>query len=396
MTPSPSRFALLEHCGYWARPDVQPPELPAKRLSTRGRGGHKLIELHFDQKGQFDIAATLAELGAADQRWLRAAFGQFLAHAISQAPWKVEVPIAYDPKTDTARFLPAEARDRNYKPFLKPGEIPGTLDAADWESEIEDGAVFSADWKFSEEDSFESTAILGERQVEIGALFLARATGAREVVVMLVKISPSGVEIEQRVFDAAKLDAIADLVANRLGRIPDAEPRPGPHCHELWCPARGACPEVERALMAVLPGEPLTFDIDSPERAAFVRDRVKMLETIVDMGDAAVKAYADAHDGFDLPDGRRYVPADDPVDTIHVTEGAIEVLEKHGVASALESDITKASIERALKAGDPNLKGAGLAAKKDAVVADLMRAGACLRTTKHTYRVVGSRRKGAA
>ena len=374
MRASASKFALLEHCGYFARPDVNPPREPPKVNRDAGSALQALVN-HASAPDRFE-EPSLDHLPKAVREEVRVTFDAYLGSDFAQYQWEPEVGFAYDTATDTARRL-TMVHQRDYS-SLRPGEVPGTPDAVYFDDES--NGVLVADFKFGDGNAAREELSRGQRDFNV--LAAARAFGATQAIGYIVHLMPGGPRVFLAGYDAAELAAIARRVARAVASIPDAEPRPGPHCHEMWCPARPVCPAGERALLALAPGEPLRFAIERDDQAAALWTRIAVIRAACDAAEDAAKTYAREHDGFELGDGRRLTPCQEERDSIDLegNPAALAVLP----AGAAVPTATKASIERALRAS--GLKGKELAAQVEGVVNNLRSVGAVTTKVSEMFR----------
>lgn len=374
MKPSGSKLQLLDHCAYWARPDVAAPNEESSEPADYGTYVHKLTELMI-KASSYEV--TIPE-GAAQSLKLERVEQAFV-DAVDLYEWQrdafdsaherqCEVGFSYNIRTHAVKMLPPGGRD-SYATASE-DEICATLDLV-----IRKGNYFACvdfktgsapDWKY-------------EKQLRFGALLVSRFYDAKEVECIIARpnLAPSmWVETEDTLDDYA-----VDLVA-RLKAATGAEPTPGIQCHDLYCPMRTTCP-VTQALVKQLPSGmqlPVLGEITSPEHATFTLERLALARDALDAIENKVKKYAIENGGINLPDGRVYTQVERTTRSIVLTDGAEQVLAHHlgpEYETAIEKKLTQAAIERlATKLGN------GKASKvKKQIMADLEEVSAIKRHT---------------
>jgi hypothetical protein len=135
------------------------------------------------------------------------------------------------------------------------------------------------------------------------------AYGYKEVLVIVVWITPEGVKEYRRTLTELDMLVTVEELRRLVAKIDGAEPRAGLHCHESYCPAQSVCPAASKALTAVGLHEVdkvrlRTLEIRSDREALFAIQAKNFLYATGDRINAEVKAYADRVDGFEAPDGR--------------------------------------------------------------------------------------------
>lgn len=256
-----SKSALVAACGYWARHDVTLPDDPPGPAAERGTRFHAAIAAYVEtgesQTVEPDIAAEM--LVACD--WVDA-FGRDKLEA--------EVAFAWDPDRDVAIRL--DVRERGYPEH--PTFMFGTADLVAVNRSLRVG--YLGDWKTG--DGSKALA-----QLKTLALMLARADGLESVTVEALEVDPSGVRVAVReTLDTFALAEVAVELADALARVPKAEPQPGAHCRDLYCPMRAECPAGDVAVAQLVPAEMLTrrlsTEIRTPDDAAWALDVVRLVE----------------------------------------------------------------------------------------------------------------------
>lgn len=242
-----SRSPLLAICGYPFRPDVRVPDVEAGRDAAIGTVAWARVVAHAegrDDPGNVDLTGEDAKdcdaYYAAGVAWLK---GQ-----PARAGWRYEVKFAWSPSRDVARELPSGGELRDYS--AKEGdEVCGSTDIA-----YMGGDVACVD----DIKTGVTPLVQYIPQIRTLGLFVSRAFRTSRVRVRLVKLykdKPAEEWVEE--LRRADLDALAVERREQLERAKVAQPRPGSHCVDMFCPARVACPEVPVAVAQLVPADAL-------------------------------------------------------------------------------------------------------------------------------------------
>lgn len=304
---SASKSALLFACAYPFRPEVETddraPGIPAIIGSAVQCRVTAVIRSEPDpglpdtlQGQDRERAERLSERAIA---WTK---------ANQRIGWRSEVKLAWSPSTDIARELPpsfdAEGKEtlRDYS-AAKGDEVCGSTDVLTMAGD----AVEVVDVKTGS-TPLESYV----PQVRTLTLMGARRFGVSRGRWRLVKIHEDA-EPEELTgeLDSFDLDVIAGDLAERRAAIATAEPNVGPACIDLYCDARVTCPATTQAVAELIPAEALvrhtfrmTTKVEGPEHAAWMLDRVRLVESAAKAVKEAIKA-AVPEGGWELPDGSR-------------------------------------------------------------------------------------------
>lgn len=349
--PSASRIELAQHCAYAfnsGRPWPKRPSTPAQRFGiafaeaseVRGRGEVPAIA---------EIAAAYS-LTESDERRLRIADERVVeVLAVDGAEWSTpEDPYALDLGSGRMRRLAREERALD-------GEMYGRTDLTFYRHASRVPLVVR-DFKTG----------IGARnkrpsqtpQLRFLAAAAAAVHGERSVRVELALVDePDEIKIVGEDMDALELGAVEGEIAELVERLEAApEPRPGPWCGH--CPLATECPATTAALARVegdLEAYPLQGAITSAEHASHNRHRLKVLRELLDARENEIEDFArrsplpvegkpGLYWGLVQHDGNERVDA---------SPAALELLREELGAHAeiaIEKDVSKASIERALKA----------------------------------------------
>lgn len=297
MRVSASKTSLLMHCGYFARPEAVWVNTSSP-AAERGTRFHKAIADYVSTGQRLSVVAgDIAAEYARAVNWV---------DSYGRDHLRAEVAFGWDHETDTARELGGS--DRDYSGAR--GQLAGTADLISVNRASRSGAVH--DWKTG--DGTGATM-----QLRTLALMLARAHDLDAVTVSALEVSPSGVEaVCLETLDTFDFAVIAGELAEAIAAVPDAEPAPGSHCSELYCPARASCPIGRAAIAELVPVDALvqhtmSTNITGPDHAAWMLDRVRLVEAACAAVKSAIKTACPSEgwtlvDGSVLREGTREVP----------------------------------------------------------------------------------------
>ena len=297
-----SKVGLLAHCQWYARDEAEWVDT-AGPAAERGTRFHRAIALYINGvpglplSVEDDIAAEFAHAKA----WVDLA-----REASGHGPMLAEVALAWDPATDTAEVL--HVTDRDYGKH--PGKLCGTADLVRYDAAT--ATAYVDDWKTGDGSS-------AGPQLRTLAVMVSRAYRVERVVIAALEVTAAGVrEVCQETLDGFELDAIAGELQEQLAAVASAEPTPGPHCTELYCPARGTCPSGREVVEQIIPTASLVkhrweLAIGSPEHAVWLLDHARLVEQAAKAVRDAVRAYVPPEgltlaDGSVLREGSREMP----------------------------------------------------------------------------------------
>lgn len=340
MKLSISRLPLLAACQYFARDDVEHVESPPSDDATFGTAGHALCARYIEGANvdPFSVAEEYG-LGNADADMLSAAW----AHAKTwidknrRPSWLAEARVAYQVATDTGRILERSERHRDYAD-IGPGVLPGTADIVDRAPRH----VTIGDWKFSRGLSASPTATHRDLQLHGYGLAVARAENAERATLLKLRVTQDALFEEGHTLDDFELDAAATQIRGLIDRVPGAEPKPGVHCGELWCPARATCPAVHDGMGQIIPAGALTrrmrlsLDVESDEHAEWMLGVLAGMPEAIDAIEQRIREYADRRGGIRLSDGRIYRKAYVRKEKVNLSAaGAVDALRRLGAEEAI-------------------------------------------------------------
>ena len=333
-----SKVGLLFECQYVARDDAEW-IATTSAAADRGTRFHRAIASHVGTgTWTHAVAEDIMPLCEVAQAWVDS-FGRE-----ALAP---EVAFAYDVASDTAERVELKG-ERDYP---QDGRLWGTADLVAVSRMTRTGYV--GDWKSG--DGSKSQA-----QLRTLALMLSRVEGLESVTVEALEVSAEGVRhVCRETLDAFALDAHAGELAEALASVPDAAPKPGAHCGELYCPARATCPAGRGIIVdSIIPAASLVrhrweIEIRSPEHAVWLLEHAKLVEAAAKAVKDAVKASCPPEgwqldDGSVLREGTRTMPR-------FSKESALSLLRQLGATAeqieGLTYDATESSGLRVTKPG---------------------------------------------
>lgn len=380
MRPSASSLPLLAHCQWWAHDRVQGRPLVPSPEILAGTATHAAIEAAL-------TGAAMPELEA-DAHAYYTTWAGWWAEGLPglevdiDAVWQAEQAFAYDPLTDTGRSLGA-VRGRAYPAPRTPSEIVGTVDALAVDPRRSYALV--VDWKTGD-DRARMTANAAENlQLRGYALMVSRALDVETVEVAVVRIGTQGVTVTRHVYDTLDLAPAAEELRVLLAAVPTAQPQPGLHCRR--CRAVAECPATVAATDTLAPRGPDGLTVPEPVPLEITADnahgllvRLRAVQGACEQVDGALRAFADANNGIDLGDGRRWRRVTTERQTIRLdgpeAAVALQALDAAGVSAAVEhkTSTSRAAIERVLAGA--GLKGKAKTERATAIISELAAAGA--------------------
>ncbi len=313
MRVSASKIGLLEHCQAFARPEMKW-DYSSSPAAERGTRFHAAIAAYTLGNAPVVAEATAAGFEQAC-KWLRNLTDTGATFI------KVEVAFAWDPKNDSASRL--DIVDRAYPPTSR---LCGTADLVCF---IDD--VFHVfDWKTGDASN-------AGPQLRLLGLMASRAFGVAPVVVSALEARADDIyEVGREELDDFALAALAGEVAEQLAAVESAEPKPGSHCSDLYCPARLHCPAATSAMAEVvdtIPAESLvrrpefriTDPIRTPEQAIYTVNVLRLMSTWIDAKKDEIKKRVPV-EGWQADDGQ----------VLKETTARVEALDKHRALALLK------------------------------------------------------------
>jgi hypothetical protein len=353
---SGSKLHLASLCAASARPDYEHTEVGSEKDQRVGNGFHAAVRnwIATGSSG-LPIRTTapddpiVARVDALYDAWRR-----HYALRLEAQSCRAEVTYAFDAETRAARIL-GQDLDRKYvEAGLRPTEIPVTVDMV--------CRLTVYDWKTGIQRNRQP---IGQHaQLRAGGFLAARCAGESIARIVVSYVDDDGITESDAVLDEFDFTVIEEeLVARYHAATSQPEPRPGPHCADLWCGAIASCPAVARATEAILAAEsapvadaivaPNAAAIRSPEQAAKAYVMLRQIDALSVACWRALDAYVDANGPVDLGNGTEYAAIQESRDAIRLddaSEAAVrEMLGEHG-QGAIKRSLTKEAIKEATKA----------------------------------------------
>jgi hypothetical protein len=367
-----SKLPLLRRCGWF--PTATWTDDAPGRPAIVGSAVHRLAELAIDGHnrppgaalGAVDLEelARAYDLSAPEAARLRATAAHllpFLAANI-RLGWTTEQPFAWDPRDGSGRALP-KTTHRAYD-GLRPGEIGTTPDVFGWLPDHE--TVIIMDFKTGADvgSPAENWQLMAQAAAAVDHL------GAQAARLVVVYAREDATTIAETTVDLLDLEAyrVEVLAALEAAAAPDVRPTPGEWCGSYtsdgaYCPARATCPALARALAHAAPAltpPPVFGPPENAEHAAQLVALATLAGAALRALEPALEAWADAHDGIPLPDGRTWKRHATPVDSPDLsTPHAAEVLRELGFGAAVRAATSWSAIkELAGPAGESEARAA--------------------------------------
>jgi len=368
-----SKLDLAKRCRHPFGPGVDWPEESGDRYATAGSAFHAYGAAVINRDDSADecerIMDQLSESDAAAVQAMCDGVELFIDSL--PEPALAETAFAYDVEVDTARQLPGQG-NRDYGACTE-SEVPGTIDV--WWVELisrsSEAVAVVADW----ETGWSHYKGSARHSLQLGfyALCVARACGCTRARVEIWHVDDEGaVKKDVAELDELDMDAIAGEVKQlHEATQADAEPCPGTHCDGKFCPLLGSCPVAQKATSEALvvagdeSPEPYALpliELQSPEHAASVLTRLKMVEAGCKHISAKLREYTAEHGPIPLDNGKVWGPRDINRDTID-TDKAMVVLAEYGDVDEL---VPRKATKTALKALPPKTRKLALGALKEA------------------------------
>jgi len=315
---SGSKVGLARRCAYWALDSV---ELPPDTVGDPARIGTAFHALAggFIERGvgciREDAFPELDDLTDAQARDVVARAEDWaMVWPDIAPPGKaiVEMAYAYDPQSGACRELGRNIGRGYAEHGAKPHEICCSVDVV----AIDGSHATIIDHKTGRG---RPEHVSDSGQLQFAALCVVACNPGLESITLEYHYVNKAGEIDVQSHD---LDLLIDLAAFRselatvhLSVVMEtAQPQDGPHCGDLYCPARATCPrtiqaaednlppEIFGALMGGQPGA----DDERAEHVAWILAQGP-IKILTDARNARAKAYAEKHGGaFDLGDGTQY------------------------------------------------------------------------------------------
>ena len=306
-----SKIGLLAYCQAWARPEMQW-DTRSSEAADRGSRFHKAIADYTTMRERVEVEEDIREEYAHACDWvdsLRTFEGSLL----------IEVAFAWCPDTDTGELI---GTDRDYS--RAKGRLCGTADLV-LVVKLDGKRVAAMVWDWKTGDGRGSGP-----QLRTLGLMVARALDIETVTVAALEVRKSGVtEVALEELDAFALAGVAGELAEQLAMVASAEPMPGSHCGELYCPARLSCPVGTAAtaeVVQIIPAEALvrkadyhiTDPIKTADQAIWTVDVLRLMGAWIDAKKDEIKGLV-PEEGWKADDGR----------VLKETTATVQAFDKH-------------------------------------------------------------------
>lgn len=294
MRVTASKVGLLEHCQYFATPAAEWVNTTSA-AADRGTRFHRAIDRYTRSGAVEEVDEDIRAEYEQARAWVDS-----VRAAYPEAQFCTEQAFAWSPETDEAEIIAAAERDY----AAGHGRLCGTADLV----VVFPDAVMVYDWKTGSGEG-------AGPQLRALGLMAARAYGVDAASVAALEVTAVGVrEVAAEHLESFDLSGVAGALADLIAFIPGAEPRPGSHCGELYCPARATCPAGQTALAELVPADALvkaapfrlSTTIESAEHAVWSLDVLRLVDSAAKAIKEAIKAATPA-DGWELADGSKLV-----------------------------------------------------------------------------------------
>ncbi len=367
MTPSGSRSSLLLLCQFWGKEGVVGPPEDPNEFSEYGTCTHTVGELQV-QGREPDMCELQKKHRLNDyDRDQSYTDGKALANWVREnipGPYQTELAYAFNTDDFTARVLPSSGGHRDYSSKL-PSEYCGTMDLVS----VQGAMAYVVDYKtgHTEAESY-------REQLEFGALVVSLSNpGVRRVRCVVLKVSDGQCYPLQWEIDTSDIDDIGMQIQLAFRQIPNAEPQPGRHCWEKFCPLRGSCPATVEPVMSLVKasypeelGEVTPADvttdvaITSLPQALRVYALYRRMSNMLDVVKKGLERYADQTGGIPTAPGKIWGADEGSREYLKLTADAEAYLKRElgPRFAAVEANISKQSLKKAAGAKlEPILEG---------------------------------------
>lgn len=323
---SGSKLPLLRACGYSARPDVAVPADVQGESARRGVARHLAFERWLSGNPEpVDGCDWAAPADTVRGVFLRAVGDLWFGTA---SPVEVEIPLVLDVETGATRRSPY--RRTHEDPDARPTEIRLIADALS-------GPVV-VDWKTGRRRRPESVSQLDG---------LVLASRAERGILAYVDDYGAITHAVERTYDEIDHAATLAWMRGLLEREHTAQPIPGSHCRDLYCPLLGACPATSPALVAAgVP--PVSLSPETPDEARALYLAREVARGWYVQADDALRRYVDERGDVPLGNGRVYGANTTTRETITLTPEAIASVDLP--PEALRVSTSKSAINAAVGA----------------------------------------------
>ena len=299
--------------------------------------------------------------------------------------WTAEIAFAFDPETGESMSLsPKHHRDYSEAP---PGWVPGTADAIRGEGDVD-----VIDWKSGR---FAPSAAANAQLAGIGL-----GAAARDLRAAIGHVTEDGTSLQWVTFNGFDLYDWRIRIRDVVRTIPNAQPVPGPHCRDMFCPSYGLCPATAPSLertapeaKRMLPVVAASSAIESPEHATelyrLAREARAAFDARYNAVFEALRQYADANGGISVGGGKTWIRRETTRETIDLSHpNAVKVLGEQLGSEAFDAAVDYSTSKAAIKRAGALIKaktGEAAASVEKRTVAALRAIGAVKQSASTNY-----------
>lgn len=267
MRVSASKYGLFRNCQAWANESAKWFS-EVSQAATDGVAVHKVIE--------DDLSATEPKTGSA--RWLRSLGGRVLA----------EAAFGLDPDSGKAAHIEVEGRD--YPKHMLCGRADAVVLVGD--------KAIVVDWKSGVVRRYHKD------QLELLSAMVADALGIRDVSYAVAYVNMEGnlrFRSEPQVVPLRDAADVLQEACSLVAQIGVAEPWPGAHCAEQYCPHAAYCKEGDKVTMKAIEADLEVTDMNAADMLVLVH----LLKERVKRAESDLKSIARSNGGI-VVDGRKW------------------------------------------------------------------------------------------
>ena len=334
-----SKAGLLRKCQYWAKHGVQQDHREESEAATLGTSVHKAIDEYISTGLIYTpIGSEVDVLFGHARAWIDE-HQEYCMHGFLS-----EVAYAWDPAFNRAMKIIGQGQrfyaDKEVwqeilrNPGMSPHTVPMTIDLM---CENYDGSISIYDWCTGRTDK---TA-----QLQINALAVWYTHRPTEVRCHALRLTEDGcVQEDLGVYDEWDIEQLAKEYSDLIYASIGAEPSPGMHCTELYCPAKNACPVTQNAIEQVIPvghlnRYKLSPEIQNASHASYMLPMIKLAKAYIETVESSLKSYAKSAPII-TQDGKEWGPGTRKHSHFSKAD-AIRMLEAFGASESDINSLTK-------------------------------------------------------
>ncbi len=309
-----SRLDLAAHCLWWARTDTELPEDEPFAYTTAGKEFHAAAESWLSIGDNQPSRNFLLSEHTEDPKVVEMFNGWTENWGDQDITMQaVEVPYAYNVATGDVKILSPEwwKYKKGKKSERGPNDLVAKADLIGWR----DGMLVIVDHKTGQRTGRAEDS----RQLMLGGLCAARMYEQETVCVEYHYVDDVGnISVDSAVLTEMELGGL-EAELRQFVKEPEAHPRPGTHCSELFCKANelSTCPVTRSNTEALVAPERLPKGILGDEDARAWILLLPAVKAATSKAESALKRYVGDRE-LDMGDGRTYSPK-------HCTRSGYEV-----------------------------------------------------------------------